>query len=184
MNGTGDRHPPALLMDNPLRGIVERRTRFDHLLREGDVAADLGCGSGYYTLHFAGRVGPKGLVYGVDNNIQAVKALERKVAKKGMTNVRTWTGSSADLSFIPDASVDFVLSNLTLCCMMDHGPAVDEMERIMKTGAKAYISITTIGRRGDPRRVGREEFGTITRRFRVLDNRKGWAVSAALVQKK
>ena len=178
-----DRHPPAFLMNNPLRGIVERRGRFDHLLHEGDVVADLGCGSGYYTLHFSSVVGPEGLVYGTDTNAPAIGAIKKRIARKDIGNIRVSTSSSAALGFIPDASVDFVLSNLTLCCMIEHGRAVDEMLRIMKQGAVAYVSITTVGRKADRRNMSREEFEAVKARFSVIEIRDGLTVSSALLKK-
>lgn len=178
-----DRHPPALLMNNPLRGIVERRGRFDHLLHPGFVVADLGCGSGYYTLHFSSVVGPEGLVYGADTNSAAIAAMKRKIERRGIRNIRASASSSAALDFIPDGSVDFVLSNLTLCCMIEHDRAVSEMLRIMKQGAVAYVSITTVGRKADRRNMSIEEFETVKARFRVIESRDGLTVSSALLKK-
>lgn len=178
-----DRHPPALLMNNPLRGIVERKRRFDHLIKKGNVVADLGCGSGYYTLHFSTLVGPGGTVYGVDTNRPAVEAMKKRIARKGIDNIIPSTNSSADLDFIPDGTVDFVLSNLTLCCMIDHDKAVAEILRIMKQGAIAFISITTVGRKSDRRNMSRDEFERVKAKFKIIDSRDGLTVSSALLKK-
>ncbi len=181
--GRGDRHPPALLMNNGVRSLLERRNKFDRFVKEGYTVADLGCGSGYFTLHIAEVVGPGGLVYAVDTNSRAVKALDGYARKRGMTNLRTSTSSTASLGFIPSSTVDFVLSNLTLCCMTEHDTAVDEMLRVMKKGARAYISITTFGRRNDPRSMNRPEFDSVKSRFRVIETSDRRTVSAALVEK-
>lgn len=179
----GDRHPPALLMNNPLRGLFEKRRRFDSLIRPGDTVADLGCGSGYYTTRFSSLVGGRGLVFAVDTNRKAIDSLSKWLARSGVQNVKTSTSSTADLSIIPEGSVDFVLSNLTLCCMADHERAVDEMFRIMKVGGRAFVSITTIGRRSDPRTMTLEEFELMKKRFLVLDSRNGRTVAYALLGK-
>ncbi len=180
----GDRHPPALLMNNRLRGLLERRNRFDYLLKNGNTVADLGSGSGYYALHFSEVLGPGGLVYAVDTNRGAIEALDRKIKEGGIKNIVTSTSSTAKLDFIPDSTVDFVLSNLTLCCMAEHEAAVDEMMRIMKQGARAYVSINTIGRKSDPRWLSRKEFGGFMERFGQLDKIHRRTVSAVLVEKK
>lgn len=182
-SGSGDRHPPAFLMNNAVRRLLEGRNKFDHLVREGDTVADLGCGSGYFTLHLSGVVGPGGLIYAVDTNRRAISALEGYASKRGITNIRASASSTASLDFIPSSTVDFVLSNLTLCCMIEHDAAVDEMIRIMKKGARAYISITTFGRKNDPRRMDRLEFEAVKGRFKVLETSGRRTISAALVEK-
>ncbi len=171
-------------MNNRLRGLLESRNRFDSYIRRGDSVADLGCGSGYYTMHFAHLVGEEGIVYAADTNTRAVRALQRSVSRKGIRNIRLSTSSAASLGFIPASSVDFVLSSLTLCCMVEHDEAVDEMLRIMKPGARAYVSITTFGRRNDPRKMSADEFDRVKGRFTILESMEGRTVSAALLEKR
>jgi ubiquinone/menaquinone biosynthesis C-methylase UbiE len=75
------------------------------------VAADLGCGPGYYTLPLAEVVGPEGKIYTVDLNEKAIRALEKKANKLGIHNIEAHATTAADLSFIKDKSVDFILAN-------------------------------------------------------------------------
>jgi ubiquinone/menaquinone biosynthesis C-methylase UbiE len=75
------------------------------------VVADLGCGSGYYTLALAELVGPEGKVYAVDLDNKCIKALEKKADKSGYHNIEAHASSASDVSFIKDRSVDFVLAN-------------------------------------------------------------------------
>jgi ubiquinone/menaquinone biosynthesis C-methylase UbiE len=79
------------------------------------VVADLGCGSGYYTLALAKHVGSEGKVFAVDFEEAAIRELEKKADKRGYRNIDAHATSASDLSFIKDGSVDFVLANGLLC---------------------------------------------------------------------
>ena len=80
-------------------------------VKNGQVVADLGCASGYYTFALADSVGPAGKVYAVDLGKKSIRALEKKVEKGGYRNIESHASSAADLSFIKDRSVDFVFAN-------------------------------------------------------------------------
>ena len=80
-------------------------------IKNGQVVTDLGCAAGYYTFGLADSVGPEGKVYAVDFNKKSIRALEKKVEKGGYRNIESHTSSAADLSFIEDRSVDFVLAS-------------------------------------------------------------------------
>ena len=80
-------------------------------IKNGQVVADLGCATGYYTLALADSVGPEGKVYAVDLGKKSIRALEKKVEKGGYHNIESHASSAADLSFIKDRSVDFVFAN-------------------------------------------------------------------------
>ncbi len=103
---------------NPIRRLFEAPQRhIEPYVTNGQVVADLGCGPGYYTLALAECVGPEGRVYAVDLDEKAIRALEEKADKRGYHNIEAHATSASDLSFIKDASVDFVLANGLLCSM-------------------------------------------------------------------
>ena len=111
-------------------------------VKNGQVVADLGCGSGYYTLALAELVGPEGKVYAVDLGKNCIRALEKKADKGGYHNIEAHASSASDVSFIKDRSVDFVLANGLLCSMSDHRQsAVNEIKRILKSKGQAYLSL-------------------------------------------
>ena len=109
------RHPPwniSLSILGPFRKLFEPPQRLiEPYVKKGQVVADLGCGSGYYTLPLAECVGPEGKVYAVDLDKKCIRALEKKAAKSGYSNIEAHTSSASDLSFIKDSSVDFILAN-------------------------------------------------------------------------
>ena len=135
------RRPPAIL--DLIRRLFEPPQRLiGPYVKNGQVVADLGCGSGYYTLPLAEFVGPEGKVYAVDLGKQCIRALEKKVDKGGYHNIEAHASSASDLSFIKDRSVDFVFANGLLCSMADHREAaVNEIKRILKVKGQAYLSL-------------------------------------------
>jgi ubiquinone/menaquinone biosynthesis C-methylase UbiE len=74
---------------------------------EGVVVADLGAGSGWFTVRLAGRVGPNGLVYAEDIQRQMIDSITRRVRSLGLKNVRTVLGAPNDPRL--PAPVDAVL---------------------------------------------------------------------------
>lgn len=135
------RRSPALL--DPLRRLFEHPKRLiEPYVKDGQVVADLGCGSGYYTLALAELVGSAGKVYAIDLDKKAIRALAKKAGKCGYRNIETQAVSAADVSCIKGKSVDFVLANGLLCSMASNRQsAVNEIKRILKSTGKAYISL-------------------------------------------
>jgi ubiquinone/menaquinone biosynthesis C-methylase UbiE len=150
-------------------------------VKKGQVVADIGCGSGYYTLALAECVGPEGGVYAVDLNEKAIRNLEKKANEFGYHNIEAHASSATDLSFIKDESIDFVLANGLLCVMSgNRESAVNEIKRIMKPNGKAYLSLGSPPPLGH---VGRAEWEKILEGFRV-ERRGGFLQKWALVSAK
>jgi ubiquinone/menaquinone biosynthesis C-methylase UbiE len=74
---------------------------------EGVVVADLGAGSGWFTIRLAARVGPNGMVYAEDIQRQMIDSITRRVERLGLKNVRTVLGIASDPRL--PAPVDAVL---------------------------------------------------------------------------
>lgn len=77
-------------------------------IRPGMAVADVGAGSGYFTIRLARRVGDNGKVYAVEVQPEMMAILRRHVAKEKLTNVVTVIGSEADPR-LPPKSVDLIL---------------------------------------------------------------------------
>ena len=135
------RRPPAFL--DPIRRLFEPPQRLiEPYVKKSQVVADLGCGSGYYTLALAELVGPQGKVYAVDLGKNCIRGLEKKAKKGGYRNIEAHTSSASDVNFIKDRSVDFVLANGLLCSMADHRQsAVNEIKRILEPKGQVYLSL-------------------------------------------
>ncbi|HMF61470.1 MAG TPA: methyltransferase domain-containing protein, partial [Vicinamibacterales bacterium] len=60
------------------------------------MVADLGAGSGWFTIRLANRVGPNGIVYAEDVQRQMIDSITRRVERLGLKNVRTVLGTAND----------------------------------------------------------------------------------------
>jgi ubiquinone/menaquinone biosynthesis C-methylase UbiE len=74
---------------------------------EASVVADLGAGSGWFTIQLAVRVGPNGVVYAEDIQRQMIASIAGRVERIGLKNVKTVLGTTDDPK-LPDL-VDAVL---------------------------------------------------------------------------
>ena len=73
----------------------------------GKSVADIGAGSGFFTVLAARRVGDKGIVYAVDINPEAIQYIDSRLKKADLHNVKTVL-SKEDDPLLP-APVDAVL---------------------------------------------------------------------------
>ena len=77
-------------------------------LKDGDVVADLGCGTGWFARRMARVVAPRGTVYAVDIQPEMLDLLRGYVAKEGIVNVEPVLGTETDPK-IPPGSLDWIL---------------------------------------------------------------------------
>ncbi len=77
-------------------------------LKEGASVADIGAGSGWFTVRAARRVGDKGAVYAVEINQDYLKHITDRAAQEKLANIHTVLGHEDD-PLLPAASVDAVL---------------------------------------------------------------------------
>lgn len=75
---------------------------------EASVVADVGAGSGWFTVRLARRVGPNGLVYAQDVQPEMLAAISRRVQREGLANVRTRLGRGSD-PYLPADTFDAIL---------------------------------------------------------------------------
>ncbi len=74
----------------------------------GKSVADIGAGSGWFTVRAARRVGPRGTVFAEDINPDAIRFIDHRIATEHLPNIRTILGTPDD-DKLPPASVDAVL---------------------------------------------------------------------------
>lgn len=122
-------------------------------LLEGCTVVDLCCGSGRDTYLAAQLVGPAGKVIGVEPNAARMrvgeKYLEKEMKQFGydVPNVEFREGCPEDLSFIPDGSVDVVISNCTFNESPDKARYIAEVRRILREGGEWYFTDVFADRR-------------------------------------
>ena len=69
-------------------------------INSDDKIADIGAGSGYFTIPLASRVGDKGMVFAEEIQIEMVNYISKKVEKLGLSNVRVVYGKVEDPSLL------------------------------------------------------------------------------------
>lgn len=74
-------------------------------LRPGEVIADIGAGSGYFTFRLAHHVGDKGKVYAVDVSPDMILYINRRIRELNMNNVVSILADPDD-PLLPDHSVN------------------------------------------------------------------------------
>ncbi len=110
-------------------------------LREGDVVADFGAGSGFYIEILAQLVGSSGRVYACDIQKELVEKIGTLVRTKGLFMVDPlW----CDLeviggSKIADWALDAALMINTLFQIEDKKTAVQEVCRTLRKGGKFFV---------------------------------------------
>ena len=86
------------LLEAPDRDIWQHPDQIMDTLgvAEASVVADIGAGAGWFTVRLARRVGPNGIVYGVDVQPEAITAISRRVNAEGLANVKPHRGTRSD----------------------------------------------------------------------------------------
>ncbi len=98
------------IFDSPGRGERLQISRVMDILgiTAGKSVADIGAGSGWFTVRAAKRVGGTGLVYAVDINPAAIRYIAKRGQKEKLQNIKTILSKPNDPLLPPD-SVDAVL---------------------------------------------------------------------------
>ncbi len=86
------------LIEGPDRDQWQRPDQIMDALQiaDGSIVADLGAGSGWFTLRLARRVGPNGRVYAEDIQRQMIEAVGRRVQRENLSNVVPVLGTPTD----------------------------------------------------------------------------------------
>jgi ubiquinone/menaquinone biosynthesis C-methylase UbiE len=101
------------------------------------VLMDAGCGPGHLALAI-GRRFPDIKVIGLDNNDAMIAAARRHRQETPVENVSFQAG---DVQRLPgeDASIDFIVSTLSLHHWPNAHQAIDEMHRVLKPGGRLLL---------------------------------------------
>ena len=121
---------------------VERVVRNLHL-KAADVVADIGAGSGLFTIPMAARVKPGGKVYAVDIEQEFLAYVDELALRNGMDNIETVLADELDPRL--PGPVDFILVCDTLSYISDQSLYLKGLTRYLKPGARIAI----IDRLGD-----------------------------------
>ena len=107
-------YPPALLdrlpagMWESFTGAGNPQTFID--ARPGETLLDLGCGAGLDLYLYAQKIGPTGILFGLDLAQPMLDKARHNLAAVDISNIE-WLNAPADKIPLPDNSVDLVTAN-------------------------------------------------------------------------
>jgi arsenite methyltransferase len=104
-------------------------------LKPGDIVADLGAGSGYFTTRLARTVSPRGKVYAVDIDRQLLGYIERRAKEEHLQNIQPILADPHDPK-LPPSSVDLIFICDTLHHISDRPTYYPLLARALKRGGK------------------------------------------------
>src|SRR3989304_6670235 len=109
-------------------------------LRENDIVADLGAGTGFYAVA-AGRMVPQGKVYAVDVQKDFLMTIKSKAREANLPNVETLWGDVEKLggTKIGDEVVDVVIASNILFQVENQERFLEEAKRILKPGGRVLL---------------------------------------------
>ncbi len=121
-------------------------------IKSNATVADIGAGSGWFTVRAARRVGSGGMVYAVDINPEAIKYIQNRIRKEGLTNVRTMLSKESDPR-LPPLSIDAVLLLKTYHEISEPVELLKKLRTSLRAGA--HVGIIDRNGRGDDHGVDR-----------------------------
>lgn len=104
----------------------------------GKSVADIGAGSGWFTVRAARRVTDSGTVYAVDINPESIQYIEHRAEKEQLHNIKTVLGRS-DNSLLPAGQIDAVLMLKTYHEIAKPVTLLRNLRASLKPGAKVGI---------------------------------------------
>jgi len=104
-------------------------------LKPGDSVADLGAGSGYFTVRLARAVGPTGKVYAIDIEPKMLEHIQQRAQPEKLTNIQTVLADPHDPK-LPPASVDIIFICDTLHHISERSTYYPLLVRALKPGGR------------------------------------------------
>jgi len=119
-----------------------KNTDFDFESLKGKKVLDLGCGSGRFAIALA-MLGA-GTSYGIDLGKASIENCRAIAKKVNLNNVHFDVGSVLDLPY-EDNTFDFIFCNGVLHHTTDMEKGIQEMYRVLKSGAPAFLYLYADG---------------------------------------
>ncbi|OFW04974.1 MAG: hypothetical protein A3G20_08820 [Acidobacteria bacterium RIFCSPLOWO2_12_FULL_59_11] len=107
-------------------------------LKPGDIVADIGSGSGSFSIPMARAIAPNGTLYAVDIDQKMLDYVSEKAKKEGVTNIRTVLGEYDDPK-LPVKDVDVAFFHRVLH-MIEHRQAyVNATAKYLKPDGRIVV---------------------------------------------
>jgi arsenite methyltransferase len=128
------------MLDDPKRDAYQKPHEVVTALKlkEGEVIADIGAGSGYFTFRLAHHVGDAGRVYAVDVGADMIVHLNRRIRDLQLKNVVTILAAPDD-PLLADASVDRFFICDTWHHIENHPSYLALLKKMLKPGGQIVM---------------------------------------------
>jgi len=127
-------------LDSPLRRKVlppkETLENFD--LKQGDIFADIGCGTGYFSFPAAEIVASEGKVFAMDISNEMIEDVVKKQDEENITNIEVVKTEENDL-VIPEETATYSFMSLVFHEIKYKKLFLTEIRRILKEDGKLLI---------------------------------------------
>ncbi len=130
----------AAVFDDPERDSWQKPEEVLRFLtvREGAAVADLGAGTGYFTVRLARAVGPAGKVYAVDIEPSLVRYIGERARRERLEQVVPVLAEPHDPK-LPDSSLDLVLVCDTWHHIGDRVRYLGRLARALRPGGRVAV---------------------------------------------
>lgn len=128
------------MLDDPARDTYQKPHEVVTALnlRPGEVIADIGSGSGYFTLRLARHVGETGRIYAVDISPDMIVHLNRRIRDLHVQNVISILAAPDD-PLLADASIDRFFICDTWHHIEDHPHYLARLQKMLKPGGQVVM---------------------------------------------
>lgn len=119
----------------------EEMLRSNLVIRQGWTIADIGCGSGYFTIPLARAVGNQGKIYAIDVLPSALESVRSRAKLEGLFNIETVraNGEIFGGTMLEDETVDMAVLSNVLFQSDKKSDIVKEALRIIKRGGNLVL---------------------------------------------
>lgn len=107
-------------------------------IHAGKTVADIGAGSGWFTVRASRRVGDSGTVYAVDINPEAIRYIADRAKKENLHNIKAVLSKPED-PMLPARSIDAVLLLKTYHEVSQPVTLLTSLRAYLKPGAKVGV---------------------------------------------
>ncbi len=134
-----------ILFNNPKREEWEKTSKIMQCLdfKPGESVADVGCGSGYYSVKFSKLVGDRGKVYAIDIKDDHVTFINNYIKDQKINNIETIKSKENDICL--DKQVDHVFmcslyhSIYGVSSEPDRAKFIESIKKVLKKGGTFIV---------------------------------------------